>query len=84
MKIKITFPDGASAVFTVSVKDKKSVEDIVDEIIDEMYRRQIKKGVKIHNEIGWKHAHKRWLLPSLTTALLEALHKFRVEEEETR
>jgi len=81
VRITITFPDGKTAEFRVSVKDKLTVEDIVDEILDEMLKRQIKAGQTIKNPERWKEAHRRWLLPRVTTAILEALQGFRVEEE---
>jgi hypothetical protein len=81
MKITITFPDGKTAEFTVKVHGKTSVEDIVDEILDEMYKRQVKAGKTIKYPERWKEAHKRWLLPRVTTAILEALQGFKVEEE---
>ena len=81
MRITITFPDGKTAEFRVNVKDKLTVEDIVDEILDEMLKRQIKAGQTIKNPERWKEAHRRWLLPRVTTAILEALQGFRVEEE---
>jgi hypothetical protein len=81
MKITITFPDGKTAEFTVKVHGKTSVEDIVDEILDEMLKRQLKAGQSIRNPERWKEAHKRWLLPRVTTAILEALQGFKVEKE---
>jgi hypothetical protein len=82
MKITITFPDEKTATFTVNVKGKLTVEDIVDEILDEMLKRQIKSGQTIINPERWKEAHKRWLLPRVTMAIQERLEGFKIEEEE--
>jgi len=73
MNICITFPDGKTAIFKINTKEVKSVEDIVDVIVDEMYRRQVKAGVSIKDPEKWKNAHKRWLRPRVVSALLEEL-----------
>ena len=81
MKIKIKFPDDTTAVFDVEIKGKTSVEEIVDDVVEELYRRHVRAGQIIHHPERWKEAHKRWLLPRIAIAMLESLEGFKLEVE---
>jgi hypothetical protein len=72
MRVAITFPDGKMYIYSIDVSDCKSIDDIVEKVIDEMYKQQkdrIKKPEK------WRLGVKKWLLPYLTSVLLEKRYR---------
>jgi len=72
MRIVITFPDGKTYTYHIDVKGCKSIEDIAEKVIDQMYEQQkdrIKKPDK------WRLGVKKWLLPYLTSVLLEQRYR---------
>jgi hypothetical protein len=72
MRVRIRFPDGKVYVYHIDVKNCKTIDDIVEKVIDEMYLQQkdrIKKPEK------WRLGVKKWLLPYLTSVLLEKRYR---------
>ena len=73
MRIAITFPDGKRYVYHVDISDCKSIDDIVEKVIDQMYE-QAKYNIKKPEK--WRRGVKKWLLPYLTSVLLEKRYRW--------
>ena len=72
MKVRITFPDGKSYTYDVKLKRGMTIDDIVDQILDQMLEAYSKTHT-VKDPEAWKEAHRRWLLAHIYEALLEQI-----------
>jgi len=73
MRICITFPtEKKPRCYVVKVRKGMTLDDIVDEILDQMLE-EYKQVCKVKDEEAWREANERWLRLHVYTAILEAL-----------